>query len=708
MHKQKRWECIGELLTMLLGVIGTAGCFLSAFPMEYSRLLLTLGLGTFSLVLYYAYFGHKAMKKLLLGGYVAMSCLTYFYWSKAVPYLINTVLVVYENNSQYHFRKLPAFSLGNRKELPLTLALFVLFVPMCVCMIHSLRKKRGYLAAFLISAVFLGSILLFTLRPHPLYFLMALTYAFILWGMANGKRHIGDNVMRSGWYLGLCAFLLMIGIWFAFPQQEYIRSETVESVRARIQMTIRDMVQKDRQTKDPGELDLSKEGDRYYLYQDDLIVEMEEPRTLYLHGYSATFYRDNTWKQMNRERYRMLYDIQGKLQVHPFSFVREQANKYIKQGALHRIKVENQHGDDRYLYVPYAVNDDLSSLPLVLDTYIDASEMEDEQEYHIWDEQELVGLPAFDAVLQYEKAFREAYLDVPAALADELANVEILNLRQDSTREEKIAAIQNYMLHFGTYTLTPGTTPKKEDFILYFLTNRKSGYCVHYASAAVMLLRYYGVTARYASGYVVDAASFKDKVAKVKDSQAHAWVEVLDPAKGWVVLEVTPSASSATAGSSTTQGQTNLTTTDSQTTIASSPHQNAPVKTGDKDVHTSKSDAITISAKWLFWGAVILLLAALPLRRSIIWHRRRRAMQDSDTQKAILACGAYLSDLQITRDSMDLQVRRILEEAKFSDHEMKEAQRILLHSYCESAKKQRQSEGSFIRRLYERYIKCVI
>lgn len=39
------------------------------------------------------------------------------------------------------------------------------------------------------------------------------------------------------------------------------------------------------------------------------------------------------------------------------------------------------------------------------------------------------------------------------------------------------------------------------DFLAYTLEQKKKGYSVHYATAAVLMLRYYGVPARYVEGY---------------------------------------------------------------------------------------------------------------------------------------------------------------------------------------------------------------
>lgn len=84
----------------------------------------------------------------------------------------------------------------------------------------------------------------------------------------------------------------------------------------------------------------------------------------------------------------------------------------------------------------------------------------------------------------------------------------------------------------------------RQDFILEFM-DRKSGYCIHFASAAVMMFRSMGIPARYAEGYFVTEKDLVDHSDgryeyEVRDSSAHAWVEIYEEGIGWVPVEVTP------------------------------------------------------------------------------------------------------------------------------------------------------------------------
>lgn len=107
-----------------------------------------------------------------------------------------------------------------------------------------------------------------------------------------------------------------------------------------------------------------------------------------------------------------------------------------------------------------------------------------------------------------------------------------------------IEYIKEYIQSNAEYTLTPGATPKDRELIEYFLTENHKGYCVHFATAATLMLRRAGIPARYVEGYFVSDYDLNKKNSQgysgIPDSNAHAWTEVYYPVIGWQVVEFTP------------------------------------------------------------------------------------------------------------------------------------------------------------------------
>ncbi|NCE64729.1 transglutaminase domain-containing protein [Pseudoflavonifractor sp. 524-17] len=103
---------------------------------------------------------------------------------------------------------------------------------------------------------------------------------------------------------------------------------------------------------------------------------------------------------------------------------------------------------------------------------------------------------------------------------------------------EMALTVAEYLDRLAVYDLDTPAVPAGEDFALYFLNDSHRGYCMHFASAAVLLLRAMDVPARYVSGYVT--RTVVPGTINVADYTAHAWVEVYVENYGWYPVDVTP------------------------------------------------------------------------------------------------------------------------------------------------------------------------
>ena len=87
------------------------------------------------------------------------------------------------------------------------------------------------------------------------------------------------------------------------------------------------------------------------------------------------------------------------------------------------------------------------------------------------------------------------------------------------------------------YTLLPprlGASPADE-----FLFETRSGFCEHYASAFALLMRIAGIPSRIVLGYLGGEENDLGGYQIVRQSDAHAWVEVALQGRGWVRVDPT-------------------------------------------------------------------------------------------------------------------------------------------------------------------------
>jgi transglutaminase-like putative cysteine protease len=170
-------------------------------------------------------------------------------------------------------------------------------------------------------------------------------------------------------------------------------------------------------------------------------------------------------------------------------------------------------------------------------------------------EMEISAAYPVDQRVRYEVVSHAAYnLQADAVLADPdqwLALPEGFNpraiaaarlLRQYPTPLERAnAVLRSFRTDTFSYTLEPPLLGRHS--IDEFLFQTKAGFCEHYASAFVFLMRAAGVPARVVTGYQGGEINPVDGVLTVRQSDAHAWAEIWLAGRGW--LRVDPTAAVA-------------------------------------------------------------------------------------------------------------------------------------------------------------------
>lgn len=150
----------------------------------------------------------------------------------------------------------------------------------------------------------------------------------------------------------------------------------------------------------------------------------------------------------------------------------------------------------------------------------------------------------------YDEWATSTYLVVGTDALPRLAQLVADN--PQTSLAEITAFIMRTLAEGATYTTTPGAFPTDVDIAEYLLFDGHRGYCQHFATAATLMYRLYGVPARYVTGYAIPASAFSETAggtwhAVASDVRAHAWVEVYVEGLGWVPVEVTPAGSTQAA-----------------------------------------------------------------------------------------------------------------------------------------------------------------
>ena len=146
----------------------------------------------------------------------------------------------------------------------------------------------------------------------------------------------------------------------------------------------------------------------------------------------------------------------------------------------------------------------------------------------------------FEDYEPYKEKMYALYLPETKISAEAEAYMDELLDGSDSNYET-LCRIENALSEMG-YTWTPGEIPEdvdsEEEYLDYFLFDKQEGYCVHFATAFVIMARSRGIPARMVQGFRVNVKS--GATMNVKSDTGHAWAEAYLDGVGWLVFDATP------------------------------------------------------------------------------------------------------------------------------------------------------------------------
>jgi transglutaminase-like putative cysteine protease len=114
--------------------------------------------------------------------------------------------------------------------------------------------------------------------------------------------------------------------------------------------------------------------------------------------------------------------------------------------------------------------------------------------------------------------------------------------RAASRSDSELLARALGFLRQGGYSYTLEPPPLGTDSVDEFLFETKAGFCEHFSSAFVFLMRAAGLPARVLTGYQGGELNPVDRIITVRQSDAHAWAEVHIAGHGWRRIDPTAAA----------------------------------------------------------------------------------------------------------------------------------------------------------------------
>lgn len=265
------------------------------------------------------------------------------------------------------------------------------------------------------------------------------------------------------------------------------------------------------------------------------------------------------------------------------------------------------------------------------------------------------------------------------------------------------SAIAHYVAASAVYDLNVSAMPRsRSDFVRWFLEEQDEGYCVHFASAATVLLRAAGIPARYATGYMF---SKNGETAVVRGANAHAWAEFWVQGIGWMVLEATPAAEELPAHVQTVPTSEQTTAPSSTEPDAVTPHQPEQILPGFAPSEQTEQTGALL--QWLWNILKLLLQAGLAVCLLVFqWKlrfalRQRRLRRGSINTRAVALWqeAVYLSRLLSEQPKSGLFTTA--QKAKFSQHTIAPEELAPLETYIRQARDRLRRKPVYLRLVYQ-------
>lgn len=616
-----------QWLFLLIGSYGGVFLFVETFSLSVDRSVIRLVIFLISIVIYFfMLYPYYDWTKIALVAFIYLFLMKR--WLKALQngfYILENAII--ENASEYYQFSATYYKASYRSAREdMTLLIIMIVIPMIILLSYSLIRCKWINVTALVLLLPVAASFAFGITPPELYIIAYITTMLFLsrsYGLGRSSSYkeqrfmIHRNNSRSALVLALIVLMLFSMMKLIVTERRYDETNKIEEVKYQLQDYIMNFSIEDVSDRFKGMNIFPAKGNLgsgginsgklgsvdavRFNNSEQLILRVPADSIregIYLKGYVGAVYTGDRWeghtKSMKNRYTKLLQELEEnyqpvngavsliqditemkKLNRLSSSYIMpENDNDYsLKKGD---IEIKYVDANKKYIYAPYLTDfENESTIKYEYDLYAAPNEKLEEYEFIYYFGLDMKKIPLgstnIDTFGESERLYRkfvyDAYTQMPKTGLDRIKedfDRDDIGERVDTT-EKAVAYVKDYLESNTSYTLSPGRLPKNKDFVEYFIYESKVGYCSHYASAGVMMLRALGYPARYVEGYAVDSSDIdyqkrfgRRKVesytnnnitrglydyieVSVKDDAAHAWAEVYIDGVGWFPVEFTSS-----------------------------------------------------------------------------------------------------------------------------------------------------------------------
>jgi transglutaminase-like putative cysteine protease len=285
------------------------------------------------------------------------------------------------------------------------------------------------------------------------------------------------------------------------------------------------------------ELDLNFRGE----LSDQIVIKVKTTEPNYLRGMAFDLYDGKTWKMSKpfdtkkfwSNNFQIIFLRQSK-NIKDLNNKHELMQTFYIENELSNLVFTVPYAEELYFPSNYVLKDNYGSIrsPVELNKGLTYS---------------LISLvPEYDLNKLMNKKYdyknlkiNKNYFQIPkiSQRLKDLTNKIIEGAKSDY---EKVNRILTYLKLKYEYNIKIPEFPEDRETVDYFLFEQKKGYCEHFATSLAIMSRIAGLPSRLVTGFTQGKYNYLTGYYEIKNSDAHAWVEVYFPNYGWISFDPTP------------------------------------------------------------------------------------------------------------------------------------------------------------------------
>jgi len=490
-----------------------------------------------------------------------------------------------------------------------------------------------------------------------------------------------------------------------------------------------------------------------------LKVVMSKPQSYYLRGYVGSIYTETGWQSLDNEnlyKSSSLFYWLHKNSFYGYNQLAVLTHTLNEEAADNRIIISNIGASGKYIYTPYEVN-------AFVDNIINTNKIDDSRPIgsNVFGSRSYTLTAVDNQVKQYTVLLSEVskasddtslsayinneahyneyvygnYLQITPKAKTTLES--ILGEYESSGEHLSYAAAKQSILNTLTSGMQYTAAPQgnlKGDFVTAFLQESCQGCSVHFATAATLMLRYYGIPARYVEGYLITPDDVENALSNseiiIDDTHAHAWAEYYQDGIGWLPFETTPPymevMESAEDISPINNESNKNNTADSSSANDNPDSDNDAIPDSPSEQANSSLVYVITTLAVVIIAAVLLVCLCVIIKRRLKLKRQYKSFKSKNINTAVLNQFNYCIRLLIKFGFINSQndiysvseiagsdctekfkkAFLVFQEARFSNHSVSSQQAMDVTEFLECTVSLIKEKRNFIKGFYDRFIAC--